>query len=54
MKVFFGKLFRFLGLDALLLQMLQRLLGALVKKLESGAVKCSALLERVKEKLVAV
>ena len=54
MKVFFEKLFRFLGLDALLLQMLQRLLGALVKKLESAAAKCSAWLERVKEKLVAV
>ena len=54
MKVFFGKLFRFFGLDALLLQMLQRLLGALVKKLESAAAKCDAMLERITEKLVAV
>ncbi len=54
MKVFFGKLLRFFGLDALLLRMLQRLLQGLVKKLESAAVKCSAWLERVTKKLVAV
>lgn len=54
MKVFFGKLLRFLGLDALLLQMLQRLLQGLVKKLENAAKKCHAWLERITEKLVAV
>ena len=54
MKAFFGKLFRFLGLDTLLLQMLQRLLQGLVKKLENAAAKCSAALERITEKLVAV
>ncbi len=54
MKVFFWKLFRCLGLDALLLQMLERLLGALVKKLEGAAAKCSAMLERITEKLLAV
>lgn len=54
MKVFFGKLLRCLGLDVLLLRLLQRLLGALVKKLESVVAKCSAALERITEKLVAV
>jgi hypothetical protein len=54
MKVFFGKWLHALGLDALLLQMLQRLLGALVKKLEKATAKCSAWLERIKQKLVAV
>lgn len=54
MKVFFGKLLRFFGLDALLLRLLQRLLQGLVKKLENAAAKCSTALERVKEKLVAV
>lgn len=54
MKVFFWKLFRFLGLDALLLQMLKRLLQGLVKKLEYAAAKCSKALEQITEKLVAV
>ena len=54
MKVFFGKLLRCLGLDVLLLRLLQRLLGALVKKLERVAEKCSATLERITEKIVAV
>lgn len=54
MKVFFGKLLRCLGLDVLLLRLLQRLLEALVKKLESCAEKCSAALKRITEKLVAV
>lgn len=54
MKVFFGKLFHLWGLDALLLQMLKRLLQGLVKKLENAAAKCSATLERITEKLVAV
>ena len=54
MKAFLGKLFRFLGLDALLLRLLERLLQGLVKKLESAAAKCSAWLERITEKLVAV
>ncbi|MBO5239955.1 MAG: hypothetical protein J6B56_00855 [Clostridia bacterium] len=54
MKVFFGKLFRFLGLDALLLQLLQRLLQGLVKRLEKATEKYSAVLNRITEKLVAV
>ena len=54
MKVFFGKLLRFFGLETLFLQMLQRLLQGLVKKFESAATKCSAWLERIREKLVAV
>ena len=54
MKVFFGKWFHLWGLDALLLQMLKRLLQGLVKKLESAVAKCYATLERITEKLVAV
>ena len=54
MKVFFGKWLHALGLDALLLKMLERLLGALVKKLQCAADKCAAWLDRIRQKLVAV
>ena len=54
MKVFFGKWLHALGLDTLLLKMLERLLQGLVKKLQCAADKCAAWLERIKQKLVAV
>lgn len=54
MKAFFGKLFRCLGLDVLLLKLLKRLLQGLLKKLDSATAKCSAKLQKITEKLVAV
>lgn len=54
MKAFFGKLFRWLGLDVLLWKLLERLLQGLLKKLDYATAKCSAKLQRITEKLVAV